>query len=188
MLSPLLPLRIGAVLVLDINQRSAVFAHQMAMAAVVMNVAGNPFGGNHFLAKATSGHAGSGNYRFVSRTRGNRGMIKVYTSLRRAFGVAGPMCISASVNRNGGDVTLLTCSFCNEPIEIKPAKTDEYGDAVHEACYVLRMQKSQVGEPDGSNRRLQDTRVDLDRPCYRSLFGMRRAVYHIRQAVDDCHG
>jgi hypothetical protein len=65
------------------------------------------------------------------------------------------MCISASVNRTGGDVTLLTCSFCNEPIEIKPAKTDEYGHAVHEACYVLKMQKLQVGEPDGSNRRLQ---------------------------------
>jgi hypothetical protein len=32
------------------------------------------------------------------------------------------------------------CSLCNGPIELETGKTDENGDAVHEECYVLKMQ------------------------------------------------
>ena len=32
------------------------------------------------------------------------------------------------------------CSLCNEAVEIETAKTDENGDAVHEECYVLKIQ------------------------------------------------
>jgi hypothetical protein len=32
------------------------------------------------------------------------------------------------------------CSVCNEPVELRIAKTDEDGKAIHEECYVLRMQ------------------------------------------------
>ena len=33
------------------------------------------------------------------------------------------------------------CSICNEPVELKTAKTDEDGKAVHEDCYVGRMMR-----------------------------------------------
>jgi hypothetical protein len=42
------------------------------------------------------------------------------------------------------------CSFCEKPIEIETAKTNERGKAIHEACYVAKMQP---GGPDVSNRR-----------------------------------
>jgi len=32
------------------------------------------------------------------------------------------------------------CSLCNEPVELRTAKTDEDGKAVHEECYTLKMQ------------------------------------------------
>jgi hypothetical protein len=32
------------------------------------------------------------------------------------------------------------CSVCNEPVELRIAKTDEDGKAIHEECYVLRIQ------------------------------------------------
>jgi hypothetical protein len=32
-----------------------------------------------------------------------------------------------------------TCSFCNEPVEIKTGKTDDNGKAIHEECYAARM-------------------------------------------------
>jgi hypothetical protein len=31
------------------------------------------------------------------------------------------------------------CCLCSEPIDLRTAKTDEYGKAIHEECYVLRM-------------------------------------------------
>lgn len=32
------------------------------------------------------------------------------------------------------------CSLCNKPVELRIAKTDEGGKAIHEECYLLRMQ------------------------------------------------
>jgi len=32
------------------------------------------------------------------------------------------------------------CALCNEPVDLRAAKTDEDGHAVHEECYLLRMQ------------------------------------------------
>jgi hypothetical protein len=37
-------------------------------------------------------------------------------------------------------MTDLLCSFCHKPIGIETAKTNEFGKAIHEACYVLKMQ------------------------------------------------
>ena len=31
------------------------------------------------------------------------------------------------------------CSLCNQPVPLENAKTDEYGLAVHEECYVLKL-------------------------------------------------
>ena len=37
-------------------------------------------------------------------------------------------------------MTEVVCSFCDKPIEIETAKTNEYGKAIHEGCYVSKMQ------------------------------------------------
>ena len=39
------------------------------------------------------------------------------------------------------NLRLPNCSICNEPVELKTAKTDEDGKAVHEDCYVQRMMR-----------------------------------------------
>jgi hypothetical protein len=39
---------------------------------------------------------------------------------------------------------LPTCSICNEPVELETTKTDEYGKAIHEDCYVLKVRLKQV--------------------------------------------
>jgi hypothetical protein len=31
------------------------------------------------------------------------------------------------------------CSFCNRPVELANAKTDEHGNAIHEACAVIQI-------------------------------------------------
>jgi hypothetical protein len=31
------------------------------------------------------------------------------------------------------------CSLCNDPVDLRTAKTDEYGKTIHEECYVLRV-------------------------------------------------
>jgi hypothetical protein len=35
--------------------------------------------------------------------------------------------------------SLPTCCLCDRPIEIEHSKTDEYGRAIHEQCYVARL-------------------------------------------------
>lgn len=35
--------------------------------------------------------------------------------------------------------TYLACSICKQPIRLETSKTDEYGKAVHEECYVLKI-------------------------------------------------
>jgi hypothetical protein len=32
------------------------------------------------------------------------------------------------------------CCLCSDPVDLRTAKADEYGKAIHEACYVLRVQ------------------------------------------------
>ncbi len=34
---------------------------------------------------------------------------------------------------------LFLCCLCGDPVDLRTAKTDEYGKAIHEDCYVLRM-------------------------------------------------
>ncbi len=41
------------------------------------------------------------------------------------------------------------CSYCNPPLQLEPAKTDEDGQAVHEECYVS---KHAMGEPTSSEK------------------------------------
>jgi hypothetical protein len=39
------------------------------------------------------------------------------------------------------------CSLCNEPIELKTAKTDESGKPVHEECYVMAVRLRATQRP-----------------------------------------
>jgi hypothetical protein len=39
---------------------------------------------------------------------------------------------------------LSNCSICDEPVDLKTAKTDEDGKRVHEECYVDRMRRDPV--------------------------------------------
>jgi hypothetical protein len=42
---------------------------------------------------------------------------------------------------------LPTCSICNESVELETTKTDEYGKAIHEECYVLKVRLKQATIP-----------------------------------------
>jgi hypothetical protein len=36
------------------------------------------------------------------------------------------------------------CSLCNEPVDLRTAKTDENGKAIHEQCYALKMRPEHI--------------------------------------------
>ena len=35
-------------------------------------------------------------------------------------------------------ITEYRCAYCKQPVELETAKSDEYGQAVHEECYVAK--------------------------------------------------
>jgi hypothetical protein len=41
-----------------------------------------------------------------------------------------------------------TCKLCSEPLDIKTAKTDGDGQAVHEECYLASLKKRPSDERD----------------------------------------
>lgn len=43
--------------------------------------------------------------------------------------------------------SLFPCSLCNDPVDLRTAKTDEYGKAIHEECYVRRMRMTRDIRP-----------------------------------------
>lgn len=45
------------------------------------------------------------------------------------------------------EVSTASCFICGKPILLEIAKTNEYGRAVHEECYVLRTQLEQATTP-----------------------------------------
>ena len=42
---------------------------------------------------------------------------------------------------------LLLCRLCGKPVAIETSKTDEDGRAIHEDCYVLKVQLGQANQP-----------------------------------------
>ncbi len=34
---------------------------------------------------------------------------------------------------------ILTCRICSEPVPVETAKTDDYGQAIHETCYTTSL-------------------------------------------------
>ena len=50
-----------------------------------------------------------------------------------------------------GAQRLPSCPICNDPVLLETSNTDEYGQAVHEECYVLKVcSKAEVLNDDGS--------------------------------------
>jgi hypothetical protein len=43
----------------------------------------------------------------------------------------------------------LRCHVCNEPIDVKTAKTDGNGKAVHEKCYLFTLGITEAKKPQG---------------------------------------
>jgi len=44
------------------------------------------------------------------------------------------------------------CVICNKPVDLKTTKTNDYGEAVHEECYVLRQMLKDATQPTASQR------------------------------------
>lgn len=40
------------------------------------------------------------------------------------------------------------CSLCDKPVPLDTSKTDEYGKAVHEECYLLKMRLNRAASKD----------------------------------------
>jgi hypothetical protein len=56
---------------------------------------------------------------------------------------------------------LFHCCVCGDPVDLRTAKTDEYGKANHEDCYVLRMRMNAVCSGPLRIRRVQRTRLPI---------------------------
>jgi hypothetical protein len=77
--------------------------------------------------------------------------------VRQDKGFAPPLCVRyrtdeldhTGYNESGKPmpepIPLPICAVCNQLIHLEASKTDEHGQAVHEACYLLRV--SLVAEP-----------------------------------------
>ncbi len=39
------------------------------------------------------------------------------------------------------------CSICGQPVKLETSKTDEFGHAVHEECYILKVALHRATEP-----------------------------------------
>lgn len=40
----------------------------------------------------------------------------------------------------------LLCSICKNPVAVETSKADEYGHAIHEDCYILKLQLFQSSQ------------------------------------------
>ncbi len=79
-----------------------------------------------------------------------------YTSLRRAPLGVGLLCnlmisyggrVMPSVPKFPVKSTFFLCSFCNAPVELETSKADEDGKAIHEECYVFKVNGTQAPTP-----------------------------------------
>ena len=39
------------------------------------------------------------------------------------------------------------CCICGQPVKLETSKTDEFGHAVHEDCYILKVRLHRATEP-----------------------------------------
>lgn len=46
---------------------------------------------------------------------------------------------------------VLRCTICSQPVPVETAKTDSYGKAIHEECYMISLAEKTVASRPGSN-------------------------------------
>jgi len=71
------------------------------------------------------------------------------TTLSGRFGDSQKVIVSSVL---GGSQPLPACCICNTPVLLETSKTDEYGQAVHEECYVLKPRSVAEFLNDGASR------------------------------------
>ena len=59
---------------------------------------------------------------------------------------------------------LPSCCICNDPVLLETSKTNEYGQAVHEECYVLKVCLKAEFLNDGGSMPGQANRHAIDQP------------------------
>ena len=64
-----------------------------------------------------------------------------------------------------GTQWLPSCRICNDPVLLETSKTDEYGQAVHEECYVLSLSLKAEFLPGGGSVPGPATRRATYQPC-----------------------
>jgi hypothetical protein len=60
---------------------------------------------------------------------------------------------------------LPSCRICNDPVLLETSKTDEYGQAVHEGCYVLNLSLKAEFLNNGGSLPGPTNRHATDQPC-----------------------
>jgi hypothetical protein len=71
--------------------------------------------------------------------------------------------IASSIPR--GTQRLPGCCICNRPVLLETSKTDEYGKAVHEECYVLKLCSMAAPLNDGASTSGLANRHAIYQPC-----------------------
>ena len=64
-----------------------------------------------------------------------------------------------------GAQRLPSCCICNDPVLLETSNTDEYGQAVHEHCYVLKVCSEAEFLNDGGSMPSEASRHAIDQPC-----------------------
>jgi len=64
-----------------------------------------------------------------------------------------------------GGQRLPSCCICNDPVLLETSNTDEYGQAVHEHCYVLKVCSEAEFLNDGGSMPGEASRHAIDQPC-----------------------
>ena len=55
-----------------------------------------------------------------------------------------PVALAKRIAQQDGSVSHtrpVSCAICGRPVELERCKIDEYGGAVHDACYVAKVSK-----------------------------------------------
>ena len=82
-----------------------------------------------------------------------------------------------------GTQWLPSCRICNDPVLLETSKTDEYGQAVHEECYVLNL-SLKAGFPNNHGSVLVATdRHATYQPCEASMAEDRDSPISLQPAV-----
>jgi anti-sigma regulatory factor (Ser/Thr protein kinase) len=92
-----------------------------------------------------------------------RAIVPLYaTTLSSRLGACGQVPTSSIP---GGAQRLPECCICNNPVPLETSKTDDYGQAVHEECYALKLCSKAEFRNDGASTSGCANRHAIYQPC-----------------------